>query len=289
MTKPQTTIAKKIEFSGKGIHSGIECHICIQPEEADAGIYFVRSDLPGQPAIPASIQSLTEEPLLRQTVLQSPDNESASVQTVEHILACLHAYGIDNARIEMTSGEAPILNGSAAELARMLAECGGARELAGTERRLFEITRPVAFQPGESDSIEFAAWPSRHLIVTYFLEYEHPVIGSQAVSFRIGPDVFREAIAPARTFCTSEEVEFLRSRNLIRGGNENNAIIVGPDSILNTELLWPDELARHKLLDLLGDLLLVGAPLRGHILSYRGGHHANAMFIKHLRKEFDAA
>jgi UDP-3-O-acyl N-acetylglucosamine deacetylase len=286
MSQPlQTTLATPITLGGRGIHSGMDCDIAIHPAEADSGVVFVRVDLEGAPVIPARIENVTQETMLRQTVLHCPEKPQVTVRTVEHILASLHGMGVDNARVEMSAAEPPIWDGSAKPLADKIAETG-TREIPGAFRRCFRIDRPVAWQPGDTSKVEFAAWPSEFLTVTYFLYYDHPVIGSRAVSFRVDPKTFQKEIAPARTFCTFEEVEFLRSKNLIQGGDENNAVIVGQEGILNTKLLWEDELARHKLLDLLGDLLLLGAPVRGHVLSFRGGHQSNAKFIQHLRKEF---
>jgi UDP-3-O-[3-hydroxymyristoyl] N-acetylglucosamine deacetylase len=287
-TDYQKTLARPLSLSGHGVHSGRECAVTLVPAPVGYGVRFIRADLPGTPEIPVCPSSISEEPLLRQTILCHPQDKSVSVRTVEHILAVLHGLGIDNARVEMTGPEAPIWDGGAGELARRVAACGTRRQEAA-ERRTFRIGKPVSFAPEDTPGVEYTAWPSETLTVTYFLEYNHPVIGSQAVSFRVEPDVFAAEIAPARTFCTSAEVEYLRSRGLVKGGQTGNAIVVGDEGILNTRLRWPDEMARHKLLDLLGDLLLIGAPVRGHVLAYRGGHHANAQFIRFLGKEFPQA
>jgi UDP-3-O-[3-hydroxymyristoyl] N-acetylglucosamine deacetylase len=285
MSECQTTLAAAVSLDGCGIHSGRECRVTLLPAAADHGVRFVRTDLPGAPEIPAEIASLSEEPMMRRTILCNGD---VSVETVEHILAVLHGFGIDNARVEMTAAEPPIWDGSAKELARLVGLCG-VKKLEDTERKVLRVTRPVSFVPEDSPGVEFTAWPSDTLTLTYFLNYDHPIIGTQTVSFTIDPETTEKEIAPARTFCTEEEVAFLRSKGLIRGGNIDNAIVVGRSGILNTELLWPDELARHKLLDFLGDLLLLGLPARGHFTASRGGHHANAQFVRYLRKEFSEA
>ena len=287
-TDYQKTLARPLSLSGHGVHSGRECAVTLVPAPVDYGVRFIRADLPGTPEIPVCPSSISEEPFLRQTILCHPQDKSVSVGTVEHILAVLHGLGIDNARVEMTGPEAPIWDGGVGELARKAAE-GGIDEQRDAVKKVFRVRRPVSFAPEDTPGVEYTAWPSETLTVTYFLEYNHPVIGSQAASFRVEPDVFTAEIAPARTFCTSDEVEHLRSKGLIKGGQTGNAIVVGDKGILNTRLLWPDEMARHKLLDLVGDLLLIGAPVRGHILAYRGGHHANAQFIRFLGKEFPQA
>jgi UDP-3-O-[3-hydroxymyristoyl] N-acetylglucosamine deacetylase len=281
----QTTLAAPVCFHGCGLHSGLDCQVRILPAPADHRIRFVRTDLENAPEIPADIDVVSTEPMLRQTVLCSPEDPGVMVETVEHILASLHGMGIDNARVEMNGSEPPIGDGSARELAGLLRDAGVTR-LEGQPRRTFDIARPVVFSTNGGNPVEFSAWPSEKLTLTYFMEYDHPVIGSKVVSFEIEPEGFVSQIAPARTFCLFQEVEYLRERGLIKGGSTDNAIVVGDTGILNTELLWEDELARHKLLDLLGDLFLLGLPVRGHIQAWRSGHSANAAFIQFLRKEF---
>ncbi|MBN1865721.1 UDP-3-O-[3-hydroxymyristoyl] N-acetylglucosamine deacetylase [Candidatus Sumerlaeota bacterium] len=280
----QTTIQAPVALEGRGVHSGLECRLTILPAEADYGVRFARTDLPGVPEIPASLDALGEDSGTRQTILRSPDNPQAFVSTIEHVLAVLHALAIDNARIEMTGPEAPIWDGSARELA-VRANESGVRVLDGSRRRVFAVRRPLFFEPEDGNGVQYSLWPSRSLTITYFLEYDHPLIGAQAATFRIDPETFVAEIAPARTFCTFEEVEYLRSRGLIQGGEADNAIVIGRDRILNTELLWPNELARHKLLDLLGDLFLLGGPVRGHVVAWRAGHRSNARLLDFLRKE----
>lgn len=281
----QTTLAAPVSLDGCGVHSGRECRVTLLPAGADHGVCFVRTDLPDAPEIRAEIASLSEETMMRRTILRAG---GVTVETVEHILAVLHGFNIDNARVEMTSAESPIWDGSSRELAQLVSRTGAVK-LSGAPRRFFELTRPVWFSPEDSPGVEYSAWPSESLILTYFLEYDHPGIGSTQVSFHVTPETFEKEIAPARTFCTEEEVAYLRSKGLIRGGNIDNAIVVGRSGILNTNLLWPDELARHKLLDFLGDLFLLGLPARGHYVAYRAGHQANAQFIRYLRKEFPRA
>ncbi len=284
----QTTLVAPVSFHGRGVHRGVDCPVRISPAPADFRIRFIRTDLDGAPEIPADIDGVSTEPMLRQTVLCSPENPTVRVETVEHILASLHGMGIDNARVEMSSPEPPIGDGSARELAELL-RTAGVKPLENAPRRTFDITRPIVFSTDGAHPVEFSAWPSEKLILTYFMEYDHPVIGSKVVSFEIHPETFVSQIAPARTFCLFQEVEYLRQKGLIKGGSLDNAIVVGEGEIMNTELLWEDELARHKLLDLLGDLFLLGLPVRGHILAWRSGHRANAGFIQFLRKEFTQA
>jgi len=281
----QTTVARPATLSGRGIHSGIECELRLAPAPADHGVRFVRVDLPGAPEIPANLRAISREPFSRQTILRAPDDDGVGVRTVEHVLAALHGMAVDNVRVKMTGPEPPIGDGSAAEVVRELLR-EGTRSIQGAPRRPFTIDRPVSFTPEGSPLVRYSAWPSEFLTVTYFLEYDHPFIGSQAATFRALPETFAREIAPARTFCTVEEVDSLREKGLIRGGSVDNAIVVGRDGAINTELLWRDEFARHKILDLIGDLFLLGSPVRGHIVAYRGGHAEHAQFIQRLGKEF---
>jgi UDP-3-O-acyl N-acetylglucosamine deacetylase len=281
----QKTLAQTISFSGRGVHSGEECVVTLLPAPVDHGVRFIRTDLPGAPEIPADVSAIPNGELEFRTVLCRAGDRSVSVQTVEHILAVLHGFGVNNARIEMTGPEVPIRDGSAGELARMAAECGVLQQETAA-RDSVTIGRPVSFVPSGMSGVEYTAWPSETLTLTFFLEHPHPHIGSQAASFELEPDAFTREIAPARTFCTDAEVQFLRSKGFIKGGEADNAIVVGDKGVLNTHLRWANEMARHKLLDLLGDLFLIGAPVRGHICAYRGGHNANAQFVRFLRKEF---
>lgn len=280
----QTTLDEPVSYSGIGIHSGEECHVKIEPAAANYGIRFVRTDLRGRPEIPVCPDVIAPAGAGRQTTLVAPDQPEAVVQTVEHILAALSGLQIDNVRIEMDGQEAPIDDGSAANITERLLQAG-TRDLDHSARCVFRVPGSLSFRPNARSTVAYTIWPSQGLTISYFLEYDHPLIGRQAVSFDITPDVFSKQIAPARTFCLQEEVEYLRSKGLIRGGSLDNAIVVGRERIIGNELFWPDEMARHKLLDLMGDLAMLGVPIRGHIISHMGGHATNAEFVEYLRKE----
>lgn len=280
----QTTLKDTIEVDGYGVHSGAHCTVILRPAEADYGIKFVRTDLKQSVEIPVCTSVISQETLMRQTVLRAPADSNVEVRTIEHILSTFHGMGISNVSVEMSASEAPIWDGSAKLIAEAVAKVG-IRSIEGSTQRFLSVDRPLAFSASGNGLVEYAAWPSEYLTVSYFLQYDHPVIGTQAVTFRVDHETFRNQIAPSRTFCTSEEIDYLRSKGLIRGGDLDSAVIVGPEGVLNTELLWKDELARHKLLDLVGDLMLCGTPMRGHFLSFRGGHQGNAEFVRFLEKE----
>lgn len=284
MPEPQTTLASQASFAGVGVHSGAPCRVTLAPAPADSGVRFVRTDLEGDPEIPVRPESVSTEPMLRQTILRKPARPEAQVRTVEHILATLYAMDVDNARIEMTSAEAPIGDGSAMAAAQAVRDADIV-PIDGSHRKVVAIERPLRFSPADAPEVEYSAWPSETLTVTYFLDYDHPVIGSQAAECLVDPEVFVEELAGARTFCTEQEIEYLRAQGLIRGGSPDNAIVVGEAGVLNTTLRWDNELARHKLVDLLGDLFLLGVRLRGRIAAHRAGHQTNALFLEYLRKE----
>ncbi len=283
---PQATIETPFSYSGTGVHSGRECHISFVPAEPGRGVVFIRKDLTGGPEIPVCADSIHPAGAGRQTTLVSPESPGAMVQTIEHILAALMALRIDNVEISMDNAEAPIDDGSAENITRRLIKAGRV-EQQGSVCNFLRPDRAFSMGSNDSSAPAFTIWPSNTLTISYFLEYDHPLIGRQAVSYEITPEVFEREIAPARTFCLKEEVDYLLSQGLIKGGSIDNAIVVGRDKIVNTELKWPDEMARHKLLDLIGDLALLGRPLCGHVVSHRGGHAANAEFVHYLRKELE--
>lgn len=283
----QNTIASPISFEGKGIHSGASCNLKICPAGPGTGIRFIRRDLPASPEIPARMDCVSPQRTTRQTVLRAKSDPSASVQTVEHFLATLHALKVDNARIEMTGPEPPIFDGSAQAITAEVLRTG-IQPLENSSAPFFRIERPVSLAIPTSE-VSYSAWPSEELKITYFLDYaKHPFIGAQTASFTITPEIYAKEIAPARTFALYEEIEPLIAAGLIKGGEIDNAIVIGRQGPLNTKLLWENELARHKLLDFLGDLFLLGSRVLGHLVSHKGGHAANHLFLQHLRKEFCA-
>lgn len=278
----QKTLARPLSLSGQGIHSGLPCQLTLCPAKANTGVQFLRTDLKNAQEILARVDFLGQDHM-RRTVLQDPNRPENRIETAEHILAALLAFGITNVRVECTAAEMPIWDGSAMEIARALSQAEIENQ-EGCPIAPFVVEEPFSFSPENAPDTAYSAWPSERLVVTYFLDYDHPAIGTQTASFCIGPEVFTESIAPARTFCTEEEVAYLREHNLIKGGDANNAVVVGRQGIINTELYWENELARHKLLDFLGDLYLLGSPPQGHFVSCRGGHQANAAFTQTLRK-----
>lgn len=277
----QRTLARPVEYEGVGVHSGERVRARLCPARADEGLRFVRVDLDDAPEIPVSVDNVVAESLLRQTTLAAPGRPEARVATVEHILATLAGMGVDNCRVEIDGPEAPLRDGSAAELAEAVAEAGVVE--VDAERAVARLENAVAFQDGD---VEMSAMPSEHLRLTFILDYPDTMIGQQTLSLVVTPKVFQNEIAPARTFCLRHEIEFLRSKGLIKGGSLDMALVVDGDELMNEDktLRFEDEFVRHKILDLLGDLTLLGRPLRAHVIAVKSGHASHAKFVGILRE-----
>ena len=274
----QTTIKRPCEFKrGLALHSGVEVALRCLPAPAGYGVRFVRIDLPGEPEIPAHLDYLDAANLDRQTSLV---NNGARVGTVEHLLASCLGLGIDNLRVELDGPELPLYDGSALLLATQL-NGAGIREL-NEPREAIRISEPFVYQ---DNSAQITALPCNDLELTFFAHFAHPAIGTQTFNLFIEPKAFLSELAPARTFCTAEDVEVLRAQGLIRGGTPDCAIVFDKHGPQNTKLRFKNEAARHKTLDLLGDLFLLGRPLRGLIMASRSGHRIHADFLREFLKE----
>jgi len=276
-TPNQRTIAKPISFEGVGLHTGQPCRVEFRPAPADSGIRFVRLDLPGAPEIPVSPRYAcadTEE--MRRTILKSGD---AEVHTVEHILAAAAGLEIDNLVIALTSKEpAEPRDGSAAPYVRMFQEAGLVDQ--HVPRRYFRVSEPVRY---EENGVVLVGLPHDGLRITFTIEYDDAYLGTQHATYDIDRDVFIREIAPARTFVLQRDVDALRARGMILGGTLQNAVVVQPTGILNQEpLRFDNEFVRHKILDFIGDLYLLGRPALGHFVSIKSGHATNVRFVQRL-------
>jgi UDP-3-O-[3-hydroxymyristoyl] N-acetylglucosamine deacetylase len=209
--------------------------------------------------------------------------EAVSVETVEHLLAALTALGIDNVVVELNHPEVPIMDGSSAPFVYLIQEAGVKRLQA--PRRYLKVLRPISLTHGDK---RIALYPSDHFKVTYSISFDHPLLRHQSRTMRITEDSFIEEIAPARTFGFLKEVEMLRQRGLALGGSLDNAIVLGETGVLNNALRFDDEFVRHKILDVIGDLSLVGHPVIGHLVAHRGGHALHAAFAAKILEEVDA-
>jgi len=283
MSQAQRTIAREVSFTGRGLHSGAESTLTFKPAPVNYGIKFARVDLPGTPTIHADIRNTSDgTDSIRRTTLRVGE---AQVSTVEHVLAALAGLEIDNVLIEIDSLEPAEPDGSSQPFVDVLKQAGIVEQDA--PKRYFRVTRPIRFY---QNGVELVALPHDGFRISFTLEYDHPLVGTQYACFDIDAKTFESEIAPARTFSLLEEVDELRETGLIKGGSLQNAVVVSPDRILNEEpLRFKNEFVRHKILDLLGDLSLLGMPIRGHIISVKSGHATNVKLVRKMREAADLA
>jgi UDP-3-O-[3-hydroxymyristoyl] N-acetylglucosamine deacetylase len=260
----QKTLRTSIGCVGVGLHSGLKVGLTLKPAEPDTGIRIVRHDLPGARPMAARYDRVIDTTLCTTIA----DAGGTRVATVEHLMAALAACEIDNARIELSGPEVPIMDGSAQPFL-FLIECAGIVEQE-RPRRLIEILEPVEARDGE----RFARLePADGFEVACTIDFAHEAIGRQERALAFAPDAFKQEIAAARTFGFAERVEELWARGLALGGSLKNAVVISRDRVLNEEgLRFPDEFVRHKLLDMVGDLYLAGAPIKGRLVGHCSGH-----------------
>jgi UDP-3-O-[3-hydroxymyristoyl] N-acetylglucosamine deacetylase/3-hydroxyacyl-[acyl-carrier-protein] dehydratase len=281
MRRNQRTIKSPFEVSGPGLHTGAEAKVRVLPSEADSGVVLVRADLPDAPEIPAAYRYVADQP--RRTTLK---NEEAEVQTVEHLCAALTGLGIDNLRVEVNGPEMPGLDGSALPWLEQIVRAGVVEQK--SPRKCLEIREPVAVVAGDS-FISAVPHEQEGLALAYTLDFPGTEVGSQFLALEVTPETFREKIAPARTFCFASEIPELQQRGLGRGATRENTIIVGAPQDGAPPPRFSDELVRHKVLDLLGDLFLLGADLHGRVVATKTGHSANRKLVGRLLETLEAA
>jgi UDP-3-O-[3-hydroxymyristoyl] N-acetylglucosamine deacetylase len=259
----QRTIQRRAEVVGVGLHTGSDARLTFCPAPENTGIYFVRSDLPGRPALSTRADLVTAT-----SMATTLGGEVFSVSTVEHCLSTLAALRIDNLFIELNGPEIPIGDGSAQVFYEAIVRAGVIEQ--EQPRKYTYICQPVYC--GNDDKYAYVL-PYNGLRVTCTIDFPHRKIGRQTFDLDISEHTFARDIAKARTFGFMKDVEALRARGLARGGTLSNAVVLDAEEILNPEgLRWPDEFVRHKVLDALGDLVTLGAPLMGHVVLYKAGH-----------------
>lgn len=302
MRENKQTIAGQVSFTGVGLHLGEITTITFKPAEPNEGIVFIRVDLPDQPEFPADIDHVLD--ISRGTTLGIKGK--ASVATVEHVLSAIKGLKIDNIRCEVNGPEVPVADGSSIMFLKLLKEVGLVEQ--DSERIYFELTEPISFSAPE-DNVDIVIVPSNELKITFMVEYQHKNLGTQ-YTWLPSLDVFEKDFAPARTFCFLHEILALKEHGLIKGGSLTNALVVSdPDKdkeeierlrkmfdytkeiqtneygLLNTtELRFYNEFVRHKVVDLIGDIALLGMPIKGHILAARSGHKTNVELVKKLKQ-----
>lgn len=301
MSEKQRTLAKEVSLSGKGLHTGVAVTITFKPAPVNHGYKFCRVDLPGKPIIEALAENVTDTS--RGTTLTQ---NNASVATIEHVLAALHGLRIDNALIELDGPEAPIMGGASWKFTEALKAAGFTEQK--EDRNYFTIKQKIAYSD-EERGVDLIIYPDDHLSINVLIDYNSKILGNQyAILDSI--DDFEEEISKSRTFVFFHELEPLHRLGLIKGGDLDNAVVILEKEVEqaeidriaklfnrpgiskhtagilnNTELRYPNEPARHKLLDLMGDLALVGQPIKGKVVATRPGHSANTRLAKLIRQE----
>ena len=296
----QRTLASEVRIDGVGIHSGQTVEIVLKPSEPNTGIVFQRVDLPGKPIVKADVDNVVET--TRSTTIES---NGARVSTIEHLMAALVGCQVDNAIIEINAPEVPILDGSAQPFVEVIEKVGTQQQSAPIV--YYTLQHIISFVEDDK-KVEMVALPYHEYRINTLIDFNSPVLGTQHADIKHISE-FKQQIAPCRTFCFFHELEYLLDHNLIKGGDINNAIVVvdkpvtdnqvqriskvfdkkdvkvNEGGILNNlELRFPNEPARHKLLDVIGDLALVGYPFKAHIIASRPGHSSNVAFAKKIKE-----
>ena len=272
--RKQRTLKRPVEFSGIGLHTGAEVVMSFVPAKEGTGIVFKRSDLPGQPVIPATIEYVCSH--ARNTTLGIND---IRIHTVEHVLAAVRAYNIDNLIIEIDGIEPPVGNGSSDVFVAMIEDSGILEQEATLP--IVKLSQPVYWSEGD---IHIVAIPSDCYRISYTLNYpDTKLIKAQYFSIALTSESFKREISPCRTFSLYEEVSALMDRGLIKGASLDNAVVIKDDTILSKGgLFFQDEMVRHKILDMVGDLSLLGLDVQAHIIAIRSGHASNVAFARKL-------
>ncbi|HKY97864.1 MAG TPA: UDP-3-O-acyl-N-acetylglucosamine deacetylase [Gemmatimonadaceae bacterium] len=268
------TVARAVSVDGIGLHLGQPCTLTFKPANSGHGIKLRRTDIAGADAIAATVDRVSETE--RRTQLGSGEN---TVHTVEHVLAAVAAIGIDDVLIEMSGPEPPILDGSAAPFYQALSSAG----LAALEGQpeILTLSEPVRIIDGES---VYEAFPSDNLELDVTIEFAHPVIGRQSMRLCVNRDSFESELAAARTFGFVREVEWLRSRGLIKGASVENALVLDDSGLVNGPLRWRDEFVRHKAMDCIGDLALTGARVKARVVALKPSHRGTVTLVRELMR-----
>ncbi|MES3037052.1 MAG: UDP-3-O-acyl-N-acetylglucosamine deacetylase [Bdellovibrionota bacterium] len=270
----QKTIRKKVTIDGVGLHSGAPCHLTFRPAPANTGVYFIRSDLPGKPALKVAAKNV--EATFYQTSIGGPH---FSVHTIEHCVSTLSALRIDNIYIELDGPEIPIGDGSGIIFMQALISAGLIEQ--DQPRKYCYISEPIYFSEGEKHAYVL---PYHGLRLTVTIDFPHPSIGQQKIDIDVNDHSFEKEVAFARTFGFLKDVEALQARGLAKGGSLDNAIVLDDTKILNPKgVRSVDEFVRHKALDALGDLVTLEMPLMGHVVLFKAGHDLMNKLVRKIQ------
>jgi len=277
----QQTIRRPMRVEGVGLHTGVHVRVEFKPAAPDSGISFVRTDIPGSLPVTASVTTILDAN--RRPRRTSVGSGKVEVHTIEHLMASCVGLGIDNLLVEINGEEVPGLDGSAYPFVEIFKQAGLQEQ--PVPRRVIQIREPVWI---EEDSAVVAAFPDDAFRVSYTLSYPIPSLSAQFFSSRLTPQLFESELAASRTFCLAQEVEALRRVGLGKGATyENTVVVEGDGRVVDNHLRYPDEFVRHKVLDLLGDLYLLGRPIQGHVLAIRSGHALNLKLIQRIQQSLE--
>jgi UDP-3-O-[3-hydroxymyristoyl] N-acetylglucosamine deacetylase len=270
----QRTLKKNIGCRSIGLHTGRKVGMAIRPADEDEGIVFVRKDLPGEPCIKATVNSVCDTNLA--TTIGC---DGVTVSTVEHLMSAFSGMGVDNAVVELDSFEVPIMDGSSRPFVDMLKDVG--TRVQGKCKKLLVINEPVSVYDDQGASASFL--PAPEFKITYTIDFPHPVIGQQKFHMHFSDVAYEREIAYARTFGFLKDLEYFQAVGLALGGSLDNAIVLDDEKVINKSgLRSTDEFVRHKILDAIGDLSLLGMPIIGHFVAHKSGHRLNNLLLKEL-------
>lgn len=276
----QHTINDTIRFSGIGLHTGCDVNVRLIPSGEDTGITFLRKDIPDSPAIRAIASNVVAT-----SYATTIGAKGVTVSTIEHLMAALYGLGVDNAVVELDGPEVPVMDGSAAHFIEAIAGVGLRAQT--SPRRRIVIKRPIKVEDRDK-YVLFLPSEEGEFTIDYSIDFSHPLLNKQTFTGLFSTDVFKEEIAGARTFGFLRDIETLKANGLAKGGSLNNAIVIGDSDILNEEgLRYPDEFVRHKVLDLMGDISLIGGPVIGHLIAHRSGHSLNHRLVQEILRKPD--
>src|ERR1700735_4070151 len=267
----QLTIQKPVETRGVGLHTAVRCHLRLLPAPADTGIVFRRVDLDNF-EIEAHVRNVA-----RVSYATSLMKQGVLLSTTEHVLAALYSCGVDNVYVEIDALELPILDGSAKPFIELLAQAE-IRQLR-RQRRYIKVIKPLEFADGDR---LLGIYPADEFRVHCYVDFRHPAVAPKGIELSVNRDTFSRELAPARTFGFTKDFPGLQAMGLIRGGSLDNAIVIDDKDVTNGPLRFPDEFGRHKALDLIGDLALVGRPLLARIEAYKAGHALHTQLVTRL-------
>lgn len=277
MVGHQRTLQTVVSCKGIGLHTGQSVRMYLRPAPANSGVLFKRMDLPGAPAIEAKPANIVD--VHHATTI---GKGGVKVRTIEHLMATFAGLGVDNILVELHGEEVPAMDGSAAPFVELIRKAGLRRQMA--PRTYLKVKERLVVE-AERRSIQIV--PSERLQVIYTMRFDHPLLGEQSAAFDISRETFVNEIAGCRTYGFLKDLEELRRRHLALGGSFDNAIVIGESGVLNGDLRFRDELVRHKVLDLLGDLYLLGRPMLGTVIAHSAGHLLHTKLVQEIQRHLD--